>query len=144
MAAITKYIRSPFPRSDIASVIQNIQGDLRVSIVYTDKSAGDYIREVIGEDTTVEQFRVAINGVEVAKPASIISPVELMLLFPAAARVAIRASTDPVIVDFLRMLDDPRLLTIDRNKPNVSSAIDYCVAGQNLTAQQIDLIKTGI
>jgi hypothetical protein len=140
MAVVTRYIRSAYPRADIAAVIPV---GVRVSIVYTDKAAGDYIREAAGEEALVEQFRTAIDGVYVDRPAPIIGPVEFMMLFPAAARVALRTSTDPVVVDFIRLLDDPRLTAVDRNKPSVQAAIDTVAAVGGLSAEEINMIKTG-
>jgi hypothetical protein len=140
MAVVTRYIRSAYPRADIAAVVP---GGVRVSIAYTDKAAGHYIREAAGEEAAVEQFRAAIDGVYVDRPAPIIGPVEFMMLFPAAARVALRASQDPVVVDFLRLLDDSRLTAIDRNKPSVRAAIDAVGAAANLSAAEIQAIKTG-
>jgi hypothetical protein len=141
MAVVTRYIRSAYPRADIAVVIPV---GVRVSIVYTDKAAGDYIREASGDENAVEQFRGAIDGVYVDRPAPIIGPVEFMMLFPAAARVALRASSDPVIVDFIRMLDDPRLTAIDRNKPSVQAAIDAVAAAVPMTDAEIQTVKTGV
>jgi hypothetical protein len=140
MAVVTRYIRSAYPRADIAAVIP---AGVRVSIVYTDKAAGDYIREAVGDEAAVEQFRAAIDGVYVDRPAPIIGPVEFMMLFPAAARVALRASIDPVTVDFVRLLDDPRLTSIDRNKPSVQAAIDTVAAAVGLSAEEIQTIKFG-
>jgi hypothetical protein len=140
MAVVTRYIRSAYPRADIAAVIPV---GVRVAIVYTDKAAGDYIREAAGDETAVDQFRAAISGVYVDRPAPIIGPVEFMMLFPAAARVALRASQDPVIVDFLRMLDDPRLTAIDRNKPSVKTAIDTVAAAVGMSTEETQAVKTG-
>lgn len=141
MATVTKYIRSAFPRADIAAVIP---AGVRVAIAYTDKAAGEYIREASGNEDDVEQFRQSIGGVEVERPAPIIGPVDFMLLFPASVRVALRSSTDPSIVDFINMLDDPRLTSIDRNKPSVQKALDTIISSVDLTPSEIELIKTGV
>jgi hypothetical protein len=138
---VIKFIRSAYPRADIAAVIPP---GVKVTIAYTDKAAGEYIREAAGDEVEVEAFRQAIGGVYVDKPAPILGPVEFMMLFPAAARVALRASTDLVVIDFIRMLDDPRLTSIDRNKPSVQAAIDAVAAAVNLTPAEIQAIKTGV
>jgi hypothetical protein len=138
---VTKYFKSSYPRGQIAAITPP---GVNVTIAYIDKGSSEYIREVSGDEDAVEQFRAAIDGVEVGKPAAIIDPVTFMLLFPIAARVALRNSTDPVIVDFLRMLDDPRLSVVDRNKPVVIEAIDYVAAAVSIAQDDIERIKTGI
>lgn len=60
-----------------------------------------------------------------AADARLISPIDFMLRLPATTRVAIRASTDPVVQDWLRLLDDPRLLALDMNATATLSVVDY-------------------
>jgi hypothetical protein len=137
---ITKYIKSAYSRATIAEVIPP---GVKVSIAYTDNDSGEYIREASGYEADVETFRASIGGIYVNKPAPIIDPVSFMMLFPTASRVALRSSTDPVIADFLRMLDDTRLTTVDRNKTGVIEAIDYVSTAANLTQDEIERVKTG-
>lgn len=58
----------------------------------------------------------------------IINTTDFMLLFTSAERVAIRASTNPVVVDFLRIIDDQRLLVVDLNNPTVTGGLAGFVA----------------
>ena len=57
-----------------------------------------------------------------------LSPVEFKLRLTAQERVAIHASTDPVVVDFLRLIDDPRLTTVHLSLPSVIEAMQYLEA----------------
>ena len=141
MANQIKYFKSAFPRSDIAAVLPE---GLKVSMAYMDQDTGEYIREVIGDETLIEPFRAAINGVEVKKPARLVNPVAFLMLWPAVARIQLRESDDPLVVDFLRLIDDPRLTSVDRNKSHLLELIDYCAAAVKLTPEQIARVKTGV
>jgi hypothetical protein len=70
-----------------------------------------------------------------------ISPIEFKMLFTSAERVAIYASTDPVLIDWRSILDDPRLATIDMHSASVKGAIDYLVAVEIITEVRAAKIK---
>lgn len=48
-----------------------------------------------------------------------------MMRFHPDERLAIRASENPVIVDFLRLVDDPRVQSVDLAHPSVQGAVMY-------------------
>ncbi len=52
-----------------------------------------------------------------------------MLLFTSPERVAIKAlrQTDPIVDDFLDIIEDPRLTFVDLGLGSTVSAIDYMV-----------------
>ena len=54
-----------------------------------------------------------------------LSPVEFKMLFTSAERIAIKSSTDPVVIDFFELISDPRLTQVDRNLQSVKDAIAY-------------------
>lgn len=63
-----------------------------------------------------------------------ISPIEFKLRFTAPERVAIYASTDPIVKDFVSLLDDVRLTSVDLNLKATIDAIHY-LASQGLIEQ---------
>jgi hypothetical protein len=132
-----QYVKTAVERADLQPLLN---AAIKIAIVYTDQ-AGNMVIQVDGENAAIETFRAAVDGVIVPKPAPPISPVQFMLLFSAAVRVQLRASVDPVIIDLLRLVDDPRLLQIDRNLPSVIEAIDYVGAAAGMTAEQIAIVK---
>ena len=75
-----------------------------------------------------------------------VSPVEFMLLFTSQERVAIKAarSSDPIIDDFLDVIEDPRLTVVDLGLGSTVSAINYMVYAGKLTAERKAEILTGV
>jgi hypothetical protein len=53
---------------------------------------------------------------------------DFKLCFSAAERIAIKASADPIVVDFLDIVDDPRCVEIDLAHPQIQAAIAYLEA----------------
>ena len=74
-----------------------------------------------------------------------VSPVEFLLLFTSAERVAIRAvrPDDPVIDDFFDIVEDPRLTFVDLALPSVQGALHYLAAAQLITDARREEILTG-
>jgi hypothetical protein len=132
-----QYIKTAIERADLHP---HLNAAIKIAIVYIDQS-GSLIIQADGENAAIETFRAAVVGIVVPKPAPPISPVQFMLLFPAAVRVQLRASNDPLIIDLLRLIDDQRLLQIDRNLPSVIEAIDYVGSATSMTEEQIAVVK---
>jgi hypothetical protein len=61
------------------------------------------------------------------KTTTVIGPIQFMLRFSPGERVAIRnaAKTDPLIEDFLTILNDVRTLQVDLADPSVDAAVAY-------------------
>jgi hypothetical protein len=59
-----------------------------------------------------------------------VSPIQFKLLFTFAEAVAIRSaiSTDQILEEFYKIIDDPRLTEVDLSLSAVSSGIDYLIA----------------
>ena len=75
----------------------------------------------------------AVNG-----PAEPITKLAFLRRFTAEERIAIRASIDPVIVDFMMLLDlSQELVTTD---PDTQAGIEYLVAQGLLTLERAELI----
>lgn len=56
-----------------------------------------------------------------------VSPIEFKLLWTPEERVAIKAmrASDPVVDDYLEIIDDPRLTLVDFGLANTQQAVDY-------------------
>ena len=68
---------------------------------------------------------------------------QFLLLFTSAERVAIRASTDPVIKDFLAIVADPALEWIDLSLASVQEGLAYLVTSGLLTSDRLAVIEKG-
>lgn len=84
-----------------------------------------------------------INGVFVAQapvyieppaPIKTLSPIAFKLRFTPQERVAIYASTDVIVKDFIAILDDPRLTLVDLTLQSTIDAVGY-LAAQGLIEQ---------
>lgn len=75
-----------------------------------------------------------------------VSPVEFMLLFTSTERVAIKAArvTDPIIDDFLDIIEDPRLTSVDLALGSTQDALSYFTALDILAAGRKAAILTGV
>lgn len=75
-----------------------------------------------------------------------VSPVEFMLLFTAAERVGIKAAraTNPVIDDFLDIIEDPRLQHVDLNLASTQEGLDYLTDEGFIAAGRKAVILTGV
>ena len=80
-----------------------------------------------------------------ALPAKV-SPVEFMLLFTSPERVAIKAlrQTDPIIDDFIDIIEDPRLTFVDLGLGSTVSAIDYLIYVGLVAPERKAEILTGV
>lgn len=81
--------------------------------------------------------------VEPILAAKIISPVEFKMLFTSAERIAIKASTDAVVQDFVSILEDPRLTEVNLSNPTVIEALEYYVSNGLLTEERKTTILNG-
>lgn len=76
----------------------------------------------------------------------IVDSIRFQLLFTFAERLAIRAaeSTDAGCKELLRMLDDPRLISVDMNLKSTQDSLDYLVSQAFITAERKAEILQGI
>lgn len=63
----------------------------------------------------------------------LITAIEFTLRFSVPESIAIRSSADPIVREWIRRLDDPRLLEIDLNRQEVQEGIAYLVTSELLT-----------
>lgn len=89
---------------------------------------------------------LVIAPVVLATVAARVSPVEFMLLFTSPERVAIKAlrQTDPIIDDFLDIIEDPRLTFVDLGLGSTVSAIDYLIYVGLVAPERKAEILTGV
>lgn len=69
-----------------------------------------------------------------------ITAIEFSLRFSVEESIAIRASADPVVKEWVRRLDDPRLLEIDLERQEVVDGLNYLVTEGLLTAVRVQEI----
>jgi hypothetical protein len=87
-----------------------------------------------------------INGVFIAQaptyiePPKTLSPIAFKLRFTAPERVAIYASTNVLVKDFISLLDDVRLTLVDLNLQSTIDAIDYLISIGLINASRKDEI----
>jgi len=87
------------------------------------------------------------DPVPVEPPAPVppkVSPVEFKLLFTAPERVAIKASTDPIVQDFFSIVEDPRLTVVDLALQSTQDALAYLETLELIAAGRKDEILTGV
>ena len=74
-----------------------------------------------------------------------VSPVEFMFLFTSSERVAIKArrATDPIIDDWLDIVQDPRLTHVDLALQSTQDALTYLVSLDIITDERRDEILSG-
>lgn len=74
-----------------------------------------------------------------------VSPVEFMLLFTSPERVAIKSQrqNDPVIDDFMDIIEDTRLTHVDLGLKSTQDALDYFVFKTILTPERKAEILAG-
>lgn len=67
-----------------------------------------------------------------------VSPIEFMLLFTAQERVAIKAAreTDPIIEDFMSIVEDPRLTGVNLALESTQDALAYLAAETLIAADR--------
>jgi hypothetical protein len=88
------------------------------------------------------EFRVTdVNGdlyevVELPPSPPKVSPVQFKLLFTSPERIAIKASTDPVVQDFFDIVNDPRLTHVDLGLQSTQDALSYLVSVNLLTTER--------
>ena len=64
------------------------------------------------------------------------------MLFTSEERIALKESVDPIVVDFLEIINDPRLTFVDRNLQSVKDMIAYLVSISILTQARADEIMS--
>ena len=75
-----------------------------------------------------------------------VSPVEFKLLFTAQERVGIKASrgSDPVIDDFMGIIEDPRLTVVDLGLGSTQDGLAYIVSKGLLTEERKAEVLQGV
>lgn len=73
-----------------------------------------------------------------------VSPVEFKLLFTAQERMAIKASTDPVVQDFFELINDPRLTEVNLALKTTHDVLDYLISIDLIEESRKAEILTGV
>lgn len=74
---------------------------------------------------------------------AVVTPPEFKLLFTSPERIAIYASDDPVVIDFLRIIDDPRLTEVKLGLQSTQDALAYLASKSLIAADRVAEISTG-
>lgn len=70
----------------------------------------------------------------------IISPAQFLMLFTPLERVAIRNSTDAVVVDFIRLVELPSLTQVELDNPQTQLGVQYLVSEGLITSERATAI----
>lgn len=73
-----------------------------------------------------------------------VSPVEFKLLFTSAERIAIKASTDAVVLDFMEIVNDPRLTTVDLGLASTQQGVAYLASVGLIGEARVAEILAGV
>ena len=141
------------PDSQVNTFLNNNPTYVTTSLVKIDQPLECY--EYSNGDVTLksdwEQIKNALDTeAEIAEPTVAalpeLSPVEFKLLFTPMERIAIKTAraTDEILDDFMDIVDDPRLKTVNFNLQSTRDAIDYLVSIEVLTAERAVQVKTGV
>lgn len=150
--------------------VVSLSGHLSVVGPTAEEPEGLFVREVVGDESTLE-LRYEFNGSELvdkyvgktdkevhdaiieaaaqavtANAITKVSPVEFKLLFTPQERIAIKAirATDAVIDDFYDIAEDPRLTHVDLSLSTTQQAIGYMVTLNLLTQERATQILSGV
>ena len=87
-------------------------------------------------------IRPHVDPVPVPQPINTISPISFKLRFTSTERVAIYSAvdSDPVIKDWVSILDDQRLTTVDLTSDGTKDAVAYLVTKKILTQTRANKI----
>lgn len=81
---------------------------------------------------------------EPAPPSSQkVSPIEFKLLFTAPERVAIKASRDPIVIDFFSIVEDERLTFVDLGLKSTREGLSHLADLQLITPLRRQEILSG-
>jgi hypothetical protein len=93
-----------------------------------------YVPPVVEQPTAVEP------------PKPVLSPVQFKMCFTAPERIGLKAlrASDPLIDDWMTLLDDPRLNEVDLNLASTQTAIGYLVGKlTGFTEERAAQVKAG-
>ena len=138
--------------TNYARIINNVAVD--VSANPAAQFHADLAAQFVEVPDAVEAGWIVTGGTWAAPPAPpVIAPVQrylltpsrpqFLLLFTGPERVAIRASIDALVVDFLAIINDPALEWIDLALDSVQEGFGYLVTLGLLTQARADVILKG-
>jgi len=96
-------------------------------------------------DAAIESADLSGEPVAPASPKPPkVSVIEYKMLFTSAERIAVKASTDPVIIDLQELMNDPRTANVDLALQSISDALDYMTYLGLIAAGRKAEILTGV
>ncbi len=73
-----------------------------------------------------------------------VTVIEYKMLFTSHERIAVKASTDPVIIDLQELMNDPRTTTVDLSLASIQGALDYMTSLGLIAVGRKAEILTGV
>lgn len=125
-----------------ASPVTDFHPSIAALFVEVPANVGLQWRNVDGEWLPPPQIETPVAPVPVPPK---VSPVEFLLLFTFAERVAIKAAraTDPLVDDLFSLVEDPRLTFVNLALQSTQDALSYLASKTLITAVRIPEILTG-
>jgi hypothetical protein len=99
---------------------------------------GVWIAEPAGSDDIVNAL---IAAYQPPVSARMIPTLTLWRRVPVDVRIAIRGSSDLLVAEWLRLIDDPRLTEVDLDDPELIGAMTYMVGIGILTEEQAEFLR---
>jgi len=95
--------------------------------------------------TDADDIRSALLATPENTPPRL-SPLEFKMCLTSAERISIRGAreTDPIIDDFMDLIEDPRLKVVDMSLQSNVDAIDYCIAQGHIAVERREDILAGV
>lgn len=76
----------------------------------------------------------------------VLSPVQFKMCFTAAERISLKTlrANDPIVDDWMTILDDPRLSGVDLNLASTQAAVDYLIGKvEGFSVERAAQVKVG-
>lgn len=90
-----------------------------------DAAPGDTFADGVLTKPVVPEYIAPEPVAPVAPKPPTVKVIDYKMLFTSAERIASKASTDPVMVDLMEIMNDPRTTHIDLARQSMSDALDY-------------------
>lgn len=122
-------------------IVNNIEADEN----FIESIRAEYDDVVLHEEINSGELFESIIPDLPPKPPTSVSAVTFKLLFTSSERVSIydSANSDPVIKDWLSILDDVRLTTVELNLSSTISVVNYLATKGLIANNRVNQILSG-
>ncbi len=119
---------------------------------------GVAVNKILADEDFIEKIRDEYDSIELVQDVmvapeqpipqarTVFNPIEFMMLFTSAERVAVRAlrATDPIVDDWMSIIQDPRLTQIDLKLTSTRDFLSHLVSVTVLTGARKEQILAGV